>query len=140
MQMTHMNETITSKKKRQPEPEVDARPTRRIFSAKYKLEILKEADACEVQGEIGSLLRREGLYSSHLTDWRKQRDVGALQELGRKRGPKGKLRDREKERLQRECVLLRREVEQLRAINEIQKKVSNLLGIPLATPDAPGEA
>ncbi len=117
-----------------PSPEVDAKPKRRRFSAKYKLRILKEADACRAEGQIGALLRREGLYSSHLTTWRKQQDTGALRELGKKRGRKAKRRDPEKIRLQRENARLLRENQQLRAINEIQKKVSSLLGIPLNTP------
>lgn len=121
-----------------PDPEVDAKPKRRRFSAKYKLDILKEVNACREEGEIGAVLRREGLYSSHLTTWRRQRDEGALRGLGQKRGRKGKPRDTEKEQLQRENARLQRENQQLRAINEIQKKVSELLGIPLNIPEHDG--
>ncbi len=71
-----------------PDPELVQRPARRRYSAEYKLRIVLEADACERPGEIGALLRREGLYTSHLTYWRKQRDAGALRELGRPRGRK----------------------------------------------------
>ncbi len=71
-----------------PDPELVEQAKRRTFTAKYKLEILAEADACTAPGEIGELLRREGLYSSHLTYWRKLRDEGGLKELGRVRGRK----------------------------------------------------
>jgi transposase-like protein len=64
------------------------RPRRRRFSAEYKLRVLREADACTRPGEIGALLRREGLYTSHLAGWREQRDAGALKALGRPRGRK----------------------------------------------------
>jgi len=69
-----------------PDPELVEQAKRRKFTAKYKLEILDKADACTAPGEIGELLRREGLYTSHLTYWRKQRRDGALKELGRPRG------------------------------------------------------
>jgi transposase len=71
-----------------PDPELVERPRRRRFSAEYKLGILREGDGCQRPGEVGALLRREGLYTSHLTYWRKQRDAGALKELGRPRGRK----------------------------------------------------
>ena len=118
-----------------PDPEVDAKPKRRRFSAEYKLRILKEYEACSEDGEVGALLRREGLYSSHLTTWRKQRDDGALRGLGKKRGRKAKPRDKEKERLQRENARLKRELARAAEINTIQKKVAGLLGIPLNSPD-----
>ena len=74
---------------KEPDSQVVPKAKRRRFNAKYKLDILAEADNCTERGEIGALLRREGLYSSHLTDWRKQRDRGALEGLrGRKRGRK----------------------------------------------------
>ena len=81
------------------------------------------------------MLRREGLYSSHLTSWRKQRDTGALQELGKKRGRKAKPRDKEKERLQRENMRLKQELVRAEQIIDIQKKVAGLLGIPLRSLD-----
>jgi transposase-like protein len=71
-----------------PDPELVEQAKRRSFTAKYKLEILAKADACTAPGEVGELLRREGLYTSHLTYWRKQRRDGALKELGRPRGRK----------------------------------------------------
>ena len=70
-----------------PDPELVERPRRRTFTAKYKLKVLREADACSKPGEIGALLRREGLYTSHLSSWRKQRDQGALKELSKPPGP-----------------------------------------------------
>src|SRR3954464_11532154 len=79
-----------------PDPELVERATRRRFSAEYKLGILQQAEACQRPGEVGALLRREGLYTSHLTYWRKQRDAGALKEWGRRRGGKpADRRDRE---------------------------------------------
>ncbi len=71
-----------------PDPELVERAKRRTFTAKYKAEILARADACTAPGEVGELLRREGLYTSHLTYWRKQRKDGALKELGKPRGRK----------------------------------------------------
>src|SRR5215210_5834162 len=71
-----------------PDPELVERPKRRRFSADYKLRVLREADACSRPGEVGALLRREGLYTSHLSAWRKQRDRGALKALSRPRGRK----------------------------------------------------
>src|SRR5713101_8689397 len=77
--------------RRAPDPEVPAKVQRRRFSAEYRLGILKQADACKKPGELGALLRREGLYSSLLTNWRRQRDHGALREMrGRRRGPKAR--------------------------------------------------
>lgn len=93
-----------------PDTDVPARPRRRNFTAEYKLRILQEADTCRAPCELGALLRREGLYSSHLADWRRARRegaLGALGALGRRRGPKDKPRDaalRENERLRREVV------------------------------------
>jgi transposase-like protein len=121
-----------------PDPEVAAQPTRRRFTAQYKLRVLKEAEALRESGQIGELLRKEGLYSSHLRNWRAQRDAGALVSLGQKRGRRRKPRDMEKERLEKEIARLHGENQQLRAINEIQKKISQLLGIPLETPERDG--
>ncbi len=115
-----------------PDPEVPERPTRRRFTAEYKLCILKEADAATEPGEIGALLRREGLYSSHLVDWRRQRDAGALVALGRPRGrPRPDPKDREISRLRTEGDRLRRRLHQAEKIIEVQGKVSELLGIAL---------
>jgi len=132
------SEMQTMRTEQRPDPEVDAMPKRRRFTAKYKLRVLQEVDKAREAGQIGSVLRREGLFSSHLTTWRAQRDSGALTALGQKRGRKAKPLDLEKEQLQKENARLRREVQQLRAINEIQKKVSELLGIPQETPESDG--
>ena len=76
-----------------PDPEVPERARRRYFSAQYKLRVLEEADACQAPGEVGALLRREGLYSSQLTAWRRARREGSLQALSKPRGPQGRRRD-----------------------------------------------
>ncbi len=114
--------------------EVPEKATRRRFEAAYKLRILEEADRCRDPGQVGELLRREGLYSSHLTTWRKQREEGALEALGvKKRGRKAKRRDPlalEVERLQRENRRLMERLRQAETIIEVQKKVSEMLGIP----------
>jgi transposase len=115
-----------------PDPEVPEKAKRRRFSAEYKLAILREVDACTEPGQIGALLRRERLYSSHLVDWRRQRDTGALEALARKRGPKPADPARvEVERLQRANERLAKRLAQAEKIIEIQGKVSELLGIPL---------
>jgi len=117
-----------------PDPEVAAKPKRRRFSAEYRLRIVREADACEEPGEIGALLRREGLYSSQLVLWRRQRDAGALEGLRtKKRGPKAKAVDPRLKRLERENARLKRKLEQAETIIGIQKKVAGILGIPLRT-------
>ncbi len=120
------------------DPEVPAKASRRKFTAQYKLDILAQAERCE-PGEVGALLRREGLYSSHLTTWRRQREEGALAALGpRKRGRKPKVRDAQSQRLEaleRENEKLRQRLAQAETIIEVQKKVSTLLGIPLETTD-----
>ena len=128
---------------KRPDPEVNATPRRR-FSAKEKLHILEEADACTEPGEIGALMRREGIYSSYLSRWRRARDQGQLDGLnGKKRGPKKKA-DQE---LVEENALLRRDNERLRArlkqaemIIEVQKKLSQMLGLePSAQESIAGE-
>ena len=107
--------------------EVMARARRRSFPADYKRRILQEADRCTQSGQIGALLRREGLYSSHLTTWRRQRDQG---ELGTpKRGPSAAdPAVKEVERLRRENERLRKRLEQAETIIAVQKKLSDLLG------------
>ena len=122
-----------------PDPEVPARAKRRRFTARYKLRILEEADACQAPGEVGALLRREGLYSSQLTQWRRARREGTLKALSKPRGPKGRRRDEvavEIEQLRKENARLRRRLEQAQTILEIQKKASEILGIPLNRPPA----
>jgi transposase-like protein len=115
-----------------PDPEVVEKASRRRFTAKYKLQVLAEADRCE-PGEIGALLRREGLYSSHLTTWRRQREAGALAALTPcKRGRRGHTVDAQGTRvaeLEREVERLRQRLLQAETIIEVQKKVSLLLGI-----------
>jgi transposase len=124
-----------------PNPEVSATPKRRRFSAKYKLEILKEVEECKETGAVGALLRREGLYSSHLTEWRRERDRGALEALERKRGrrPTSNPLSAEVEKLQRENALLKKRLEQAEVIIDVQKKVSTLLGSHLSN-SQPGES
>lgn len=117
-----------------PGPEVPEKPKRRRFTVEYKLRILEEADACIEAGEVGALLRREGLYSSHLTVWRRQRREGVLEGLSRRRGRQGKdPLGAEVERLRGENQRLRRKLEQAEVVMEVQKKLSGLLGIEPAT-------
>ena len=117
-----------------PDPELAERAQRRRFTAEYKLRILREADAAVRPGEIGELLRREGLYTSHLTYWRKQRDAGALRELGRPRGRKpADGRDPEIAELRRRTELLEGELAKARKVIEIQGNVSALLEQMLGT-------
>lgn len=111
------------------DPELVERPRRRKFSAAYKLEIVREADACTEPGEIGALLRREGLHSSHLSKWRKQRDRGALEALSKRRGRAGAdPRDAEIARLRRRAERAECELEKARKVIEVQGNVSALLG------------
>lgn len=116
------------------EVEVMAKPVRRRFTAEYKLGVLRQVDACSGRGELGALLRREGLYSSHLTQWRKQRERGERQGLSRKRGPSPKQRhpltDKVKV-LERENARLKLRAERAEGLVELQKKVSEILGIEL---------
>jgi len=120
-----------------PDPEVLMRAKRRRFSTAYKLRILQEADACRERGEIGALLRREGLYSSHLSTWRKQRAVGELAD--KQRGRKGDPAAAELKRLQRENERLRKELEKAELIIDVQKKLSQVLGLTMpALPDTSG--
>jgi transposase-like protein len=112
------------------DPEVPEKAQRRRFSEEYKLRIVEAADRCRNPGEVGALLRREGLYSSLLSIWRQQRRDGALDALrSRKRGPKPR-RSAESwqiEQLERENVRLREELRKAEVIIEVQKKVSRLL-------------
>jgi len=115
--------------------EVVARPTRRRFSATYKLGILQAADRCG-PGEVGALLRREGLYSSHLTHWRQQREAGALVALAAKRrGPKVDPQAEELARSQRENAKLQARLARADLIIDAQKKLLVLLNLPI--PDVP---
>src|SRR5437588_3215020 len=104
-----------------PDPELVEQAKRRTFTARYKLEILAKADACTRPGEIGELLRREGLYTSHLTYWRKQVRDGALKELGRPRGRKPvDRRDQEIEQLTRKLERSEAELAKMKRVVEIQ--------------------
>ena len=117
--------------------EVVPKAERRRFSAEYKLRILTEADACTQRGEIGALLRREGLYSSHLDKWREQRRQGTLQALApQKRGPKPDPQAVEIARLRRENERLQARLQQAETIIEVQKKLAALLGLPTSESDA----
>ena len=117
-----------------PDPELVEQAKRRKFTAKYKLEILTKADACTKPGEVGELLRREGLYTSHLTYWRKQRRDGALKELGRPRGRKpADRRDAEVVELRRRAERAESELAKARKVIEIQGNVSALLEQMLGT-------
>ena len=118
-----------------PDPEVSARHARRRFTTAYKLEILRKADACQRPGELGALLRREGLYSSHLVTWRRQRAHGLTPKTrGRKpasRDPRLKQVEREKAALETANRRLERRLQRAETIIAFQKKVAELLGIPL---------
>lgn len=116
----------------QSSPEVSDKIGRRKFTVAYKLKILREADECKVYGDIGALLRREGLYSTHLCIWRKQQREGSLAGLfGKRRGRKASDVTPQVKQLQKEKAQLKRRLERAEAIITIQKKVSELLGIPL---------
>lgn len=113
-----------------PDPEVPERPARRRFTTEYKLRVLAEIDAAPF-GQIAAILRREGLYSSHLESFRKQRDAGALVSgTLRKRGPARNEFTAENAKLRRENERLRRELEKARLLIDVQKKLAKVLGIP----------
>ena len=122
-----------------PEVEVAEKAARRQFNAEYKRKILKEADACTQEGEIGALLRREGLYSSHLSVWRAARERGEIAGLApKKRGPKvapPDPRDRKIVELERETRRWKARAERAEALVDLQKKVSQILGIALPEND-----
>jgi transposase-like protein len=122
-----------------PDPAVEAKPQRRRFTAEYKVRILREVERTKESGEVGAILRREGLYSSLLTAWRRDRDRVAKTGLAaRKRGPKAKVVDPKIKQLEREIAKLRRRNERVELMLSIQKKASELLGIPL-NPHDPDE-
>lgn len=115
-----------------PDPEVTPKAKRRTFSAEYKLRILDEAAACTRPGERGALLRREGLYSSHLTHWRRELREGALAGLKpKKRGRKADPLVAENALLRRENARLQAKLERAETIIVVQKKLSDLLGLPM---------
>jgi transposase len=123
-----------------PDPEVVERAVRRRFPGAYKLRVLKEAEACSETGQLGALLRREGLYSSHLTVWRRQAEQGTLLGLSpRKRGPKGQKPNPLSKRvdvLERENRHLRHQLKQAETIIEVQKKISEMFHL---SPEENGE-
>ena len=118
------------------ETEVVAKPTRRRFTLQYKRTIVREADGGKTPGAIGALLRREGLYSSHLTVWRAARERGDLAGTAKKRGPARRAADPRDQRigeLERECTRWQKRAERAEALVELQKQVAALLGTPLTT-------
>ena len=120
-----------------PVTEVSEKARRRRFTAEYRQRILREAAACTERGEVGALLRREGLYSSHLTIWRQRAQQAQREALApRKRGPKPKATDERDKRitqLERDIAKLTRRAERAEALVEVQKKISQLLGIAQPT-------
>ena len=128
---TGLLEVSSERSAQDPDPEVPAKARRRQYSAAYKQRILEEAERCNVPGEIGAMLRREGLYSSLLSSWRRQRDSGALEALKpKKRGRKTRSVDPQAKRiaeLERETRRLREKLEKAETIIEVQKKLSRLL-------------
>jgi transposase-like protein len=132
--MTEVNAAVVVQ-----EVEVSEKASRRKFSAEYKRKILKEADTCTREGEIGALLRREGLYSSHLSVWRAARQRGEIAGLApKKRGPKvtpPDPRDRKIAELEREARRWKARAERAEALVDLQKKVSAIMGIALPESD-----
>ena len=127
---------VPLKGKERPDPEVPLKARRRRFSAQYKKKILEEADVCKGKpGAMGALLRREGLYSSHLTTWRKQREKAELDGLSpKKRGRKAKPINplaRKVRELESETRRLQKQLDKAETIISFQKKLSEMLGISL---------
>ncbi len=125
-----------------PDPQVLERPERRRFTVEYKAGIVREADACTEHGQIGALLRREGLYSSQLTQWRRAYREGALSALkDDKRGRKQTKHplEKENERLKKDKVRLERRLSQAEAVIDVQKKLSEILGVPLNSIENEGD-
>jgi len=125
---------VPGETKTRPDPEVVIKARRRQFTAEYKKRILAEADSANQPGATGAMLRREGLYSSHLTHWRQQRDLGLSPH---RRGPKPKHDPLSEEvrKLKQQNGQLSQRLARAELIIDVQKKVSRLLGIPLATVD-----
>ncbi len=132
-----MSEDTNDKvKEEMPQTEVVAKARRKRFTAAEKLRILREVDACQGPGEIGALLRREGIYSSYLTTWRRQRERGELDGLApQKRGPKPDPQAIEIARLRRENARLQERVRRAELIIDVQKKVARMLGETIESPD-----
>ena len=120
-----------------PAIEVVAKATRRRFTVEYKRAIVREADACKTPGAIGALLRREGLYSSHLTTWRAARERGELAGAAKKRGPARRVvdpRDTRITELERASTRWQKRAERAEALVELQKQVAALLGTQITEP------
>lgn len=132
-----MTEEQNSKLEERIETEVVVRPKRRQHTVEYKLRILRELDECIGKGEVGAILRREGLYSSLISKWREQREQGSLDRLsGQRRGPKVEPNAAELARLQHENKRLKEKLERAELIIDVQKKVGRLIG---ETPPPPSE-
>ena len=137
-----MNVSLQSHLSSIPMTEVPSKPQRRRFTAAYKKKILAEVAACTGRGEVGALLRREGIYSSHIAAWRtalERSDTASLEP--KRRGPKpnpSRAAEKEAEQLRRQVARLERKLEQAQGIIEIQKKVAALLGNPI--PDDNGSS
>ena len=126
---------------RMPKTEVVVKAKRRQYTAEYKLRILRELDRSQGAGETGALLRREGLYSSHLTTWRRQRERGELDGLSpQRRGPKADPPAAELARLQRENERLCERLRKAELIIDVQKKVAQMLGAPIEEHDQDGQS
>jgi len=123
---------------READPQVKPKAERRQFSVEYKRRILAEAEGCSQRGELGALLRREGLYSSHLDKWRKQKEQGNLTGKGEKGGRKPEPQANELVRLQRENEQMRVRLERAEQIIEVQKKLAHLLGTMCAESEGHG--
>ena len=126
----------SSVKEVMPNTEVVAKAKRKRFTAAEKLRILREVEACRGSGEIGALLRREGIYSSYLTTWRKQRELGELDGLSpHKRGPKPNPEAIELAKLRREHERLQERMRRTELIIDVQKKVARMLGETIESPE-----
>jgi transposase-like protein len=132
-----MSEDTNGKvKEEMPNTEVVAKAKRKRFTAAEKLRILREVDACQGSGEVGALLRREGIYSSYLTTWRRQRERGELDGLApQKRGPKPNPEAIELAKLRRENARLQERLRRAELIIDVQKKVARMLGETIETPE-----
>ena len=132
-----MRNEMTEEENSKSETEVVVRAKRRQHTAEYKLRILRELDECTEKGEVGAILRREGLYSSLISKWREQREQASLNGLGgQRRGPKIDPNAAELARLQRENKRLKEKLERAELIIDVQKKVARLIG---ETPPPPNE-
>ncbi len=129
---TNGHQPLTPSTSIRPNPQVPERPSRRRFTAAYKLRILKEVDACSQPGELGALLRREGLYSSTLANFRKLREAGKLGEKNPAQAQQRKDKEAARQRDARRIAALETENQKLRVLLELQKKVAALLDLTLA--------